>query len=234
MRSPAKWATTGCLSSLVGLLLLVSIRPGFLALDQPSGWVALLGIVGSAGLLGLLLSAVLRALGKKSSDSSWSRRQLLVWGLIILSLLALSLRGRMVASPDATKTRVMVLGFDGATWSVIDRLIGERELPNFSRLKNQGATGILLSDEPTLSPRVWTTLATGVGPEVHGAEDFFSTQESILVPRIWEVVSAYGDPVGVWEWLLTWPPGDIDGFVVPGWLTRGVETCRRTWSSSRN
>ncbi len=66
--------------------------------------------------------------------------------------------------------RLLLIGLDGADWRFIDALSGQ--LPNLERLKLRGAWGPLESLSPTLSPRIWTTIATGKEPEQHRILDF--------------------------------------------------------------
>ena len=48
--------------------------------------------------------------------------------------------------------RVLVIGLDGADWSVIDRLSAAGDLPHITRLKTNGTWASLGSIEPMLSP----------------------------------------------------------------------------------
>jgi hypothetical protein len=75
-------------------------------------------------------------------------------------------------SAAAGRPRVVVIGIDGADWQVIDPLVRQGRLPAFRRLIEEGATGPLRSMEPSASPALWTTVATGVGPERHGIHGF--------------------------------------------------------------
>jgi len=67
---------------------------------------------------------------------------------------------------------VLLVGLDGADWDLINPMIGRGELPNLARLKRQGAWARLRSNVPTLSPLLWTTVATGKAPDRHGINDF--------------------------------------------------------------
>ena len=82
--------------------------------------------------------------------------------------------------PAPNGRRVFVLGLDGATWDRIDPLIAQGKLPHFQRLREEGATGRLRTLTPTLSARIWTSLATGKLPEVHGIQDMFVEQAPLL------------------------------------------------------
>lgn len=79
-----------------------------------------------------------------------------------------------------TRSRVILLGIDGADWDDIGRGVAEGRLPHFRRLLAQGVTAPLATLVPTYSPRIWTTLVTGVPPEAHGVTDFYLTQ----LPRL--------------------------------------------------
>jgi len=68
--------------------------------------------------------------------------------------------------------RIVVFGIDGADWRVIDPLIAAGRLPNLARIVREGATGTLMSMEPSASPSLWTTIATGVTPDRHGIHNF--------------------------------------------------------------
>jgi hypothetical protein len=68
--------------------------------------------------------------------------------------------------------RVIVFGIDGADWQVIDPLIAAGRMPSLARVVREGASGPLLSMEPSASPALWTTVATGVTPEKHGIHNF--------------------------------------------------------------
>jgi len=76
------------------------------------------------------------------------------------------------ALSSAGPGRIVVFGIDGADWRVIDPLIAAGRLPNLSRIVREGATGTLMSMEPSASPSLWTTIATGVTPDRHGIHNF--------------------------------------------------------------
>jgi predicted AlkP superfamily phosphohydrolase/phosphomutase len=132
--------------------------------------------------------------------------------------------------------RVVLIGIDGADWRVIDRLISEGRLPIFARLKGEGATGILRSMEPSSSPSLWTTVATGVRPERHGIRGFVVpaahadgatsggpnvrpvTSTMRRAPAFWNLISSQDRRVGVIGWLVTWPAEPVNGYVVSSYL----------------
>lgn len=119
--------------------------------------------------------------------------------------------------------RVALVGLDGATWGVIDTLLARSEMPNLQRVIDSGTRGTLRSLRPSRSPRIWTSIATGVGPKIHGILDFvfdsdgqqrLYTSDMILVPTLWEIVSASNVTVGVTNYWFTYPAQPVDGYVI--------------------
>jgi tetratricopeptide (TPR) repeat protein len=120
---------------------------------------------------------------------------------------------------------VIWIGFDGFDFELVDRLAAEGRMPNWKRLVAEGYTARLRSFEPVLSPVVWTTIATGVGPDVHRVLDFQeidpSTGQKVpisgfsrAVPAVWNVASASGRSVGVVGWWATHPAEEVSGFFI--------------------
>src|SRR5262245_42049443 len=69
--------------------------------------------------------------------------------------------------PPGGRAPVIWIGLDGLDPEMLDRLSAQGALPNWSKLVAEGASAKLASYVPMISPVVWTTLATGVGPDVH-------------------------------------------------------------------
>ena len=113
--------------------------------------------------------------------------------------------------------KFLVFGFDGLSWRVLTPLLKANQLPNFQRLMNEGASGILISQEPTFSPVIWTTIATGRTPKEHGVTFFIARRRpeassSIRVKRFWDILSEYSNLSSVIAgWYLTWPVDRLHG-----------------------
>ncbi|MCP3962619.1 MAG: tetratricopeptide repeat protein [bacterium] len=121
--------------------------------------------------------------------------------------------------------RVLVLGLDGMDPATVDLLMSEGKMPNFARLRQEGAYGRLRSQKPLLSPIIWTTIATGKGPEEHGIGHFVATASDTgekipassqlrRVEALWNIASEAGRTVASVGWWATWPPEQINGAVV--------------------
>jgi len=115
-------------------------------------------------------------------DVSHRRHALRILVPVMLLLAGWGCTGRDASDPAGAaagapgtaggRGRVVVIGIDGADWSVIRPLVESGRMPAFGRLLREGAAGILHSMEPSASPALWTTIATGVGPERHGIHGF--------------------------------------------------------------
>jgi hypothetical protein len=75
----------------------------------------------------------------------------------------------------AQGARVILIGIDGADWRTLDALRARGAVPALDRLIRSGVAAPLHSFQPTWSPILWTTIATGVEPERHGVLDFSET-----------------------------------------------------------
>jgi hypothetical protein len=64
------------------------------------------------------------------------------------------------AIPPPSGDRVLLIGLDAATWTVMRPLMAAGDLPNLKALVDRGWSGTLMSIEPTLSPVLRTTIAS--------------------------------------------------------------------------
>jgi arylsulfatase A-like enzyme/Tfp pilus assembly protein PilF len=168
---------------------------------------------------------------KRASSRLWWARTLLLIPLAVPALSTLSAathppaKARAGAARVATKPRVIVVGWDGAGWKLLDPLLKEGRLPNLAALVANGRTWNLDTYQPMASPLIWTTIATGRTPLDHGVTDFQELDpktrarlpisgRSRRVPAIWNLASAKGLTVGVVGWWATWPAEKVKGFFV--------------------
>jgi predicted AlkP superfamily phosphohydrolase/phosphomutase len=68
--------------------------------------------------------------------------------------------------------KIIILGFDGLSPQIIEPMMKEGKLPNFSRLQNQGFYRHLTTTNPPQSPVAWAGFATGQNPGKNGVFDF--------------------------------------------------------------
>lgn len=141
--------------------------------------------------------------------------------LLAGAALALALRVRRTVSP-ARRSPILVIGIDGGEWKVIRRLWRQGELPNLRKIA-EGGVAATLRTAYNSSPVIWTTIATGVTPEVHGITDFVvATPRGNVpissavrqVPALWNMLSRTGRRVAVLGWWGSWPAEEVNGVVV--------------------
>ncbi len=139
-------------------------------------------------------------------------------------------RGARAASGSTSQRsqaprRLVIVGVDGGDWLNLKPLVDAGRLPNLSRLLREGATGPLRSEEPMLSPLLWTTMATGRYPEDHGILNFTvvdpKTGARVPISRLYRKVDAFWNmlsrnqrTVDVVGWLATDPAESINGVMV--------------------
>ena len=129
------------------------------------------------------------------------------------------------ARRQETGVRVLLIGLDSADWDVLDPLIARGEVPNLARLKSSGAWARLRSNVPTLSPILWTTVATGKAPDKHGVNDFLvaDPRTGRKVPinstfrrtkALWNILSDAGVTSDFIAWWASWPAEAVRGHLV--------------------
>lgn len=199
------------------------VAAGFAALFLPTpspGW-----IVAFALVAGVVVAVVL---ARPLFQRTRGLQLLLVAALVAIGAGAAA-KGPAAAPPvDPARPKLFVFGLDAGTWTILNELFARDELPNLRRLRDDGTSGVLRSEVASFSPRVWTTLATGKLPEKHGVLDFSCCQnEHLRTRRLWEILQSPGGgswSVGLFQWLITWPPDAFDPFIVPAWMARGPQT----------
>jgi predicted AlkP superfamily phosphohydrolase/phosphomutase len=123
------------------------------------------------------------------------------------------------------KTKIVILGLDGATWNVISPLMKQGKLPNFKRLIKGGVSGRLRTVRPIYSPLIWTSMLTGKTKEKHGITGYLDQQQKKgeIIPNsrlnrkclaLWNILSSQGLLVGIVGPWVTWPAESVNGFLL--------------------
>jgi hypothetical protein len=134
----------------------------------------------------------------------------------------------LLPMPSAqTEPTTLLIGIDGATWVRLDPLVESGRLPSLERLMEGGRRARLRSLPSMFSPQIWSTIATGCLPEVHGIWDFGYMQSDFRVGRLWDRMRLDGIPAGTCGWYFTWPPPrqlSRNDFVIPNTLAPDATT----------
>lgn len=118
--------------------------------------------------------------------------------------------------------KILVLGIDGMDPSLTRKFLKKGEMPNLKRFIEEGAARedlVMLGGMPTITPPMWTTLATGAYPNTHGITCFFRQDPDDLdavvynldsrnckAEPLWNVFAEAGKKTMVWHWPgSSWP-----------------------------
>lgn len=122
--------------------------------------------------------------------------------------------------------RLVVLGWDSATFDLIDPLMDAGELPALKELSERGHRAVLRSTWPPMTDCAWTSAFTGLNAGGHGIfgswyrapgayeARYFSSRDR-RAPALWEVA----DDVRflVWNIPMAFPPAPVPGAMVSGY-----------------
>jgi len=108
--------------------------------------------------------------------------------------------------------RVAIFAIDGADWELLTELAADGRIPNLKALAQGGTTASLQTLQPTVSPLVWTSIATGLPPDRHGVFDFMDAARKRPVdsttrraPAVWDIAEAFGRRAVTVNWWTDWP-----------------------------
>ena len=120
--------------------------------------------------------------------------------------------------------KILVLGVDGLDPRLAKKMMDEGKLPHIKEYVERGGCRedlVLLGGLPTITPPMWTTLATGAYPSTHGITCFWGQDPESLdtivynldstrcqAEQIWNVLAEDADmKTLVWHWPgSSWPP----------------------------
>ncbi|MCG2815890.1 MAG: alkaline phosphatase family protein [Candidatus Aminicenantes bacterium] len=80
--------------------------------------------------------------------------------------------------------RIVIVGFDGMEPTLVEKYMARGKLPNFSRLKEDGAYSRLGTTIPAISPVAWSSFMTGCHPAKHNIFDFLSRNPTTYLPDL--------------------------------------------------
>lgn len=104
--------------------------------------------------------------------------------------------------------------------SLIDSYLSQGRLPNLQGVISNGIKKNIPTELNLISPVIWTSIATGVPPKVHGIEDFTLggkpvNSSSRKVPAFWNILNHNKVKAATLGWWATWP-AEKDGGIIIG------------------
>ena len=169
-------------------------------------------------------------------SSSWLAAALGEVGILLL--LCTSVGMSLPACQQQLSPRVLVIGWGGATWSILDPLLRAERLPNLAKMLARGQAAELESVRPPDSAAAWASLSTGCHPGQTGVASLVKSQREALdlklntateipVPFVWEQLTGTGKRSFVFGAPLSAPARTLDGTLVAGAPVETTETWTR-------
>jgi predicted AlkP superfamily phosphohydrolase/phosphomutase/tetratricopeptide (TPR) repeat protein len=135
----------------------------------------------------------------------------------------------------ASRRKVLLVGWDGADWKVIQPLLDRGEMPALEYVINGGVMGDLSSLRPMLSPMLWTSIGSGKRPYQHGVHGFLEVDRSMnqVVPvgsttrqckAVWNMLNDAGLKTNVVSWFASHPAEPVNGAYVSERYSHPVPT----------
>jgi predicted AlkP superfamily phosphohydrolase/phosphomutase len=127
------------------------------------------------------------------------------------------------------EAKIVVLGIDGATYSVLDRLLAWGILPNLALIFKKGGQGNLLSTLPPMTGTAWASFATGKNPAKHGCFNFFlptknlnetkiCSSQDVVSKTFYEILEEHDKKCVLINMPVSWPPRLKKGITIGSWL----------------
>lgn len=123
---------------------------------------------------------------------------------------------------EVLSEKLFVLGIDGLDPRLTNKYIAEGIMPNTKKLIEAGACRedlVMLGGHPTITPPMWTTMATGAYAVTHGITCYSRCGKDIdrlaynidsrycKAEQLWNVTAEAGKKTLVWHWPgSSWPP----------------------------
>lgn len=140
---------------------------------------------------------------------------------------------------EALADKIIVVGVDGMDPRLTNKYLKMGLMPNVQKILDRGVARedlVLLGGQPTVTPPMWTTLATGAYPMTHGITCFNGQGDNIdqtvynitstrcHAEQLWNVFAEAGKKTLVWHWPgSSWPPSsDSPNLSVVDGLTPAV------------
>ena len=125
------------------------------------------------------------------------------------------------------RMEALLIGIDAGCFPVFERLYENDAIPNIRSICEQGASGPLESQIPPWTPSAWPSMYTGVNPGKHGVYGFVDhdgydwkvvSRDDVHEHALWSLLDKHGLSSVVVNVPVTYPPSEIDGAIVPGFI----------------
>ncbi|MCL7418154.1 MAG: alkaline phosphatase family protein [Halalkalicoccus sp.] len=119
----------------------------------------------------------------------------------------------------------LLIGIDACSEGILEPLFEADRVPTIQSIWESGPSGTLESQIPPWTASAWPSLYTGTNPGKHGIFDFLTydgydwgvaNANAVEEHSLWELLDHHDRRSVVVNVPMTYPPGEIDGAVIPG------------------
>ena len=136
--------------------------------------------------------------------------------------------------------KILLIGWDGADWNIINPLLDSGQMPALERLVNNGVISNLATLDPPISPMLWTSIATGKKADKHGILGFLEPDiansnirpvnvTSRKVRAIWNILHNQGKKCNVVGWWPSHPAEPINGAMISNFFHKASSKYGEPW-----
>ena len=98
--------------------------------------------------------------------------------------------------------KIIVVGIDGMDPRLAKKYLDAGKMPNLQKLLSRGSARedlVMLGGVPTITPPMWTTIATGASPNVHGITCYWAQSPEKLDELVYAFHSDLCKAETLWE-----------------------------------
>jgi predicted AlkP superfamily phosphohydrolase/phosphomutase len=141
----------------------------------------------------------------------------------------------------STGEKVIILGLDGAPYTLIKQFIQDGTMPNLARIVQEGTLSQMDTSIPEISSVAWTTFFTGVNAARHGIYGFmdlkpnsydmyFPNSHNVRAKTLWEKIGEHGKRSVVVNVPSTYPAKPLNGILISGFVA--IDLAKATYPPS--
>ena len=130
-----------------------------------------------------------------------------------------------VTNTNYSKEKTLLIGWDSADWSIIRPMMAAGKMPALKKFLEKGCSGRIKTLQPSFSPMLWTSIATGKLAHKHGILGFVepSSDGTDIQPvqstsrkchALWNILGSRGYKSNVIGWWPSHPAEPISGEMV--------------------
>jgi len=139
------------------------------------------------------------------------------------------------------RQQVIILGLDGAPYSLIKQFIKDGIMPNLAQIVDEGTLLRMDTSIPEVSSVAWTSFFTGVNPGKHGIYGFtdlkansygmyFPNSQNIKARTIWETLGHHKKRSVIVNVPSTYPARPLNGTLISGFVA--IDLAKAVYPSS--